>query len=90
MNKLCVGAYGNDLCAGVPELILLLCQSSELGSSDKGKIGGIKEEDRPSLFRLERFEAHLAEIALRRLISLELEVGHILTDPKSATVLTHN
>ena len=47
MNKLCVGAYGNNLGAYLGKFFLPLCQSGKLSSSDKGKVRRVKEQYRP-------------------------------------------
>ena len=64
MNKLCIGAYGNNLGAYLSELFLLLCQSSKLSGSDKCKVGRVEEQYRPFPAFLHSFKAHFAEITL--------------------------
>jgi len=64
MNELGVSAYGDYLCANSLEILVLLCQSSELGCSDKGEVSGIKEEYCPFLVSLEFSQADLSEISL--------------------------
>jgi hypothetical protein len=43
MDKLRVRTYRDDLCSDRLEFLMLLCQSSKLGCSDKSKICRIKE-----------------------------------------------
>jgi hypothetical protein len=64
MNKLCIGAYSNNLCAYLSEFFLPLCQSSKLCSSDKGEVRRVKEQYRPLPGCLQRFKIHLTEITL--------------------------
>jgi len=51
MYEFGISAYSNDLGAGFLESFILLCQSSELGCSDKGKVRRIEEKDCPLLRR---------------------------------------
>ena len=47
MHKLCIGAHGYNLATHALEAVVLLCQSSKLGCSDKGEVCGVKEQDAP-------------------------------------------
>jgi len=62
MYELRVCAYGDELSACCLEIFMLLCQSSELGCSDKGEISRIKEEDRPLPVRLQVRKADLSKV----------------------------
>lgn len=63
MNKLCIRAYGNNLGAYLGEFLLLLCQSSKLGGSDKGEVCRVKEQYCPFPAFFHSLKAHFAEIA---------------------------
>jgi hypothetical protein len=76
MNEFSVSAHGDYLCTDGLEILVLLCQSSELGCSDKGEVSGIKEEYRPFLGRLQLSQTDLSEIPLCRLVCLDLEIRY--------------
>jgi hypothetical protein len=88
VNELGVGADGKDLSAELLELIVPLCQSGELGGSDEGKVGGVKEEDGPLFLLFLVGQAHLAEVALGGLVRVQLEVRHFLSNlnPKTTEI----
>jgi len=88
VDELRVGTHRNELSPKRREIPLLLCQSSKLGCSDKGKISRIKEEHGPLLARLYFCQADLAEIALRRIIRLDPEIRYRVAD-LDAIVLAH-
>jgi hypothetical protein len=85
-----ISAYRNDLGAGFFECFILLCQSSELGCSDKGKVSRIEEQNCPLLRRFLRGEADLAKIALGRLIGFQLKFRGRLSDPNTAAIASHD
>jgi hypothetical protein len=89
MNEFGIGAHRNYLGACFPELLMLLCQSSKLGGSDKSEIGRIKEKDRPLAAFSQCLQIHLSEVAPLRFISFKLEIRDILPGPKTTTMFTH-
>lgn len=90
MYEFRISAYSNDLGAGFLESFILLCQSSELGCSDKGKIRRIEEQNCPFLRRFLCGEADLAKITAGRLIGFHLEFRGRLSDPDTATIASHD
>jgi len=62
MDELGVDADRDQLGVQFFELLVLLCQSSEFGRSDEGKIGGVEEKNRPFFCCLLLFETDLAKI----------------------------
>jgi len=64
VRELGVRAHGDNVTAHPLEPLLLLCQSSELGRSDEGEIGGIEKENGPALPGDLLLQAELAEIPL--------------------------
>jgi hypothetical protein len=89
MHELGISAYRNDLGTGFFECFILLCQSSELGCSNKGKVRRIEEQNRPLLRRFLRGEADLAKITPRGLIGFHLEFRGQLSDPDTAAIASH-
>jgi hypothetical protein len=85
-----ISAYGNDLGARFLECLILLCQSSEFGCSDKGKVRWIEEQNCPLLRRFLRGEADLAKITPGRLIGFQLEFRGRLSDPDTAAIASHD
>jgi hypothetical protein len=49
VDKLRVCADRNNVAAHLYKAVMLVCQNSKFGGSNKGEIGGTKEQDRPSL-----------------------------------------
>lgn len=90
MYEFGISAYCNDLSAGFFECFILLCQSSELGCSDKGKVSRIEEQNCPFLRRFQSSEADLAKIATGRLIGFHLEFRGRLPDPDTAAITSHD
>jgi hypothetical protein len=85
-----ISAYRNDLGTGFLECFILLCQSSELGCSDKGKVRRIEEQNCPFIRRFLCGEAYLAKITPGRLIGFQLEFRHRLSDPDTAAIASHD
>jgi hypothetical protein len=90
MDEFGISADGNNLGARLAELLMLLCQSSKLGRSDKGKVRGIKEEDSPFSAFSQRLQTHLPEIALPGLIRFKFKIRDVLSGSQAATVLAHS
>jgi hypothetical protein len=90
MHKLGVCADRDDLGAFLPELVLQLCQSRELRSSDEGKVSGIEKKDCPFLPSLQTAKAHVSKIAFLRLKGFDPEIRYGFTDPNSATLFCHD
>ncbi len=89
MDELGVTADGYYFGADLPKGLVLLCQSSELRSSNEGEICGIEEEDGPFPGGLKRGKADLAEITGSWLEGLNFEVGNQLSYTKSRGMFTH-
>ena len=90
MYKFGISAYRNDISAGFFECFILLCQSSELGCSDKGKVSMIEEQNCPFLRCFLCSEAKLAKITAGRLIGFHLEFRGRLSDPDAAAIASHD
>lgn len=90
MYEFGISAYRNDLGAGFFECFILLCQSSELGCSDKGKVSRIEEQNCPFLRRFQSSEADLAKITAGRLIGFNFEFWGRLSDPDAAAIASHD
>ena len=90
MYEFGISAYRDDLGTGFFECFMLLCQSSELGCSDKGKVRRIEEQNRPFLCRFQSSEADLAKITPGRLIGFHFEFRGRLSDPDTAVITRHD
>src|SRR5262245_19619437 len=89
MHELRVRGDGDELGAHLREPFLLLCQSSELCRSDEGEVSRIVEEDRPPAGPHLVAESRGAELLGRRIVVLDLEVRHGLSDA-DGRVLGHH
>jgi hypothetical protein len=61
---------------------VLLCQSSKFGRSNEGKIGRVKEKDRPAILGELVLQTKIAEFVLRRIVSGEFEIRNFLAELK--------
>jgi hypothetical protein len=89
VNKLGVGADGNDFRADFFKAPILLCQSSKFGRSDKGEVGGIEEKNGPFALGLDFIQADHAEVLPDRVIDLNLKGGNLLPYPETCNRFTH-
>jgi hypothetical protein len=80
VNKFGIGAYCNYLGADLFESVVLLCQSSKFGGSDKSKVCGVEEENCPFLIRFCIVENEIPEIAFARVINLDFKRWNLLPD----------
>jgi hypothetical protein len=83
VHELRISAHRDDIAAHPHEPLVLLCQSSELGGSDEGEIGGIEEEDRPSLLAELFLQAEFPEVPFGGFVRGQLEVRHFLAQHQS-------
>ena len=89
MDEFGVSADRNDVRTHVFKRLLPLCQSGEFSRSDKGKIGGLEEKDRPSFCSLLPFEAEFAKITLCRLVRFKFEIRCFLPYAQTTACTRH-
>ena len=90
MDEFGIGADSNYLGTGFFECFILLRQSRKFRCSNKSEVGRVEEQNGPFFCRFLCGEADLAEIALRGIIGLELEIRHRLADPNTAAFTRHD
>ena len=75
-----VTADGDQLCAQLCEPILQPCQGREFSRSNEGEVGRVEEQNRPLPARLQVRQADRTEVAGRRFVCVESEVGDLRSD----------